>query len=310
PMGVYAPIASPSGVAFFGRDPRSSEQVWSRELGYPGDPAYREYYRDIGFDLSGDELLGEEGPFGARVPTGLKYHRVTHAQASLADKQLYEAGRARMRAFEHAEQFVADRLAHARELELGWPLASPPIIVAPYDAELFGHWWFEGPWFLEGIFRALARPEIAAALHATTLRQRLRRHPAMIEATPSASTWGEGASGAVWIDATNASLWRHVHHATAIAIRMAKEARSDDAPELAAARRQLAIEAMLLQASDWPFILKTRTAEGYANARTRAHVARIRKLAAMIDAGRIDAAIVDDLARRDDFLRPRASLPA
>jgi 1,4-alpha-glucan branching enzyme len=302
PMGVYAPIASPSGVAFFGRDPRSSEQVWSRDLGYPGDPSYREYYRDIGFDLTGNELLGEEGPFGARVPTGLKYHRVTDSKTALADKQIYEPGRARMRAFEHAEIFVADRVAHGRELASRWPLESPPIIVAPYDAELFGHWWFEGPWFLEGVCRALARPENAQTLHATTLRQRLRRHPAMIETTPAPSTWGEGASGAVWIDASNASLWRHVHHATAIAIRTAKEARSDDSTATIEARRQLAIEAMLLQASDWPFILKTRTAEGYALARTRAHVARIRKLAAMIDEGRVDAAVVADLARRDDFL--------
>jgi len=60
--GVFAPIFCPSGVAAFGRDVESSKQVWSAIEGYPGDPDYREFYRDIGFDLPLEylsPLLGE-----------------------------------------------------------------------------------------------------------------------------------------------------------------------------------------------------------------------------------------------------------
>ena len=35
----------------FGRDLDSAKQVWSKHEGYPGDPAYRDFYRDIGFDV-------------------------------------------------------------------------------------------------------------------------------------------------------------------------------------------------------------------------------------------------------------------
>ena len=77
PFDIHHPIVSPSGVAFFARDQHSSEQVWSREGGYPGNPYYRDFYRDIGYDLPEEQLHGEVGPFHTRVMTGLKYHRIT-----------------------------------------------------------------------------------------------------------------------------------------------------------------------------------------------------------------------------------------
>src|ERR1700689_4459631 len=77
PFGVHAPVCSPSGVAFFGRDLESSKQVWSRDEGYPGDAYYRDFYRDIGFDLPESDLHGEVGGDGARLMTGLKYFRIT-----------------------------------------------------------------------------------------------------------------------------------------------------------------------------------------------------------------------------------------
>ena len=55
-FGVYTPISCPSGVAAFGRDTKSSKQVWSSIEGYPGDFDYREFYRDIGYDLDFDYI--------------------------------------------------------------------------------------------------------------------------------------------------------------------------------------------------------------------------------------------------------------
>ena len=307
PAGVYAPIASPSGVAFFGRDLESGRQVWSRDEGYPGDPNYREFYRDIGFDLAEHHLLGEIGPYRARVNTGLKYHRVTAPGIDLADKEVYAPHVAMERAWTHAGHFVSARRQQVRHLASALGDATVPIVVAPYDAELFGHWWFEGPRFLEGVFRHLAqtaRADGAAALEAITLRGFLARHPAMVVATPAASTWGAQGHGGVWIDPANAFMWRHVHHASRrVGEGVARSALEGD-PSLREAARQAAIELLLLQSSDWPFILKMATAEGYAGARARAHAARARKLAAMMEQGAADRGAIAELASRDDFLAP------
>ena len=307
PSATYAPIASPSGVAFFARDLASGRQVWSRDEGYPGDPWYREFYRDIGFDLDEHELLGEIGPYGARVNTGLKYHRVTAPGIDLADKAGWNPDVAKERAWVHAGHFVDSRRAQLKGVAhaLGDTEGTPPIVCSPYDAELFGHWWFEGPWFLEGVFRRLAQQPREDAIAAITLRGFLRKHPEMVRATPAASTWGARGYSTVWMDHANAWLWRHVHHASReLARAVARKPGNHGAIEQAAA------ELLLLQASDWPFILQTKTAEGYAHARARAHAARLRDLIAMIERGDVDDRRLADLCERDDFLMAvREDLP-
>src|SRR5207249_3255058 len=128
--GVYAPIACDSGVAAFGRDPDSSRQVWSAEEGYPGDFWYRDFYRDIGFDLDYEYVRPYLPPTGQRIHTGLKYHRIT---GKTDQKEPYDPERARVRAQAHAEHFVDTRIGQvdwlARHME------RPPIIVCPYDAD-------------------------------------------------------------------------------------------------------------------------------------------------------------------------------
>lgn len=296
-FGVHAPIASPSGVAFFARDVESSRQVWSRDEGYPGDPYYRDFYRDIGFDLPESELMGEIAGDRSRLMTGLKYFRITGKEG---EKQPYQPGIARERAFDHARHFVANRAAQLRGLARSMPVA--PIVVAPYDAELYGHWWFEGPIFLEAVFRCL--PETRGEVEAITLREYLERHPVAFQATPSASTWGAGGYGEVWVGHEAAWTWRHVHHATRYVAWLVRNHRSADGA-LGQVLDQAIRELLLLQSSDWPFIIKTGTATRYAEARIRAHVHRLRHLGHLLEAARVegpDAAWLDDLRARDNFL--------
>ena len=139
---VYSPVYSPEGVAFFGRDWESSTQVWSATEGYPGDPIYRDFYRDIGFDLDW-EYIAPYLPAGIRGFTGLKYHAIT---GKTADKKIYQPQAAIERAAVHAGHFMFNREHQIRWLSTH--MDREPIVVAPYDAELFGHWWYEGPWFL------------------------------------------------------------------------------------------------------------------------------------------------------------------
>jgi 1,4-alpha-glucan branching enzyme len=149
---VYAP-AQTGGVAVFGRDYETSHQVWSRSEGYPGDDDYREFYRDIGYDLDYDYIA----PYlvaGLRGDTGLKYYRIT---GKTDQKAPYDLKMARAKVKEHARDFVANRnrqLTH-------WMgrMTAKPIITAPYDAELFGHWWFEGPDWLCEVLRVTAEPD-------------------------------------------------------------------------------------------------------------------------------------------------------
>jgi 1,4-alpha-glucan branching enzyme len=297
PYGVHAPIASPGGVAFFGRDAESSRQVWSRDEGYPGDAFYRDFYRDIGFDLPESQLMGQVAGDGSRLMTGLKYFRITGKDV---EKQPYQPGIAAEKAYEHAGNFVFNRAAQVRHLASTMP--QPPIVVAPYDAELYGHWWFEGPMFLEAVFRRMH--EAGGEVEAITLREYLERHPVCVQATPSASSWGAGGYGEVWVGPEAAPTWRHVHHATRYTKRLVEEHRGAQGRR-GEALDQVIRELLLLQSSDWPFILKTGTATRYAEARMRSHLHRLRHLGHMVETGRIegeDDAWLEDVQRRDNFL--------
>lgn len=306
PFGIHAPIASPSGVVFFGRDVESSRQVWSRHEGYPGDVFYRDFYRDIGFDLP-EELLGEEiGPFGVRIMTGLKFHRIT---GSGDEKLPYMPGVAAERAREHARDFLNQRTEQVQRLSKTMPAA--PIIVAPYDAELFGHWWFEGPIFIEAFFRELARARATGetALDAVTLGGYLDKSPTMVRAMPAASSWGARGFGEVWVGPSSAHLWRHVHHATRYTGWLVAKYRNLGG-DRGRALDQLIRELLLAQSSDWAFILTTATTREYAEARFRAHIHRLRHLGHLVEKRALsheDIAWLDDVSARDSLFNGMSS---
>ncbi len=285
PLGVRAPIASAQGVALFGRDPAASEEVWSAEVGFPGHAAYREWHRDVGFDRPVEQLLGEVGPDGTRVATGLKLHRVTGREVPLSHKAPWDPRVAEATARGHARAFV-DARGHLRPGELS---------VAPFDAELFGHWWYEGPWFLDEVLRLLAEHPSLAAL---SLRDHLEARPMLVQAAPAASTWGEAGRSDTWICEENAHVLRRVRrgaHALGAAI--------DRRPRPSCpALQQAVVEHLLLSASDWPFMIRKDTTRQYAEARAALHDERLRALLEMIAHGAVDDAKVAEIAREDTFL--------
>jgi 1,4-alpha-glucan branching enzyme len=130
-------------VAAFGRDHESSQQVWSSEVGYPGAAEYREFYKDLGWEAEYEYIKPYIMPNGQRKNTGIKYHKITGRGLGLGDKALYDPYWAREKAAEHAANFMFNREQQANHL--AGIMQRPPIIVSPYDAELFGHWWYEGP---------------------------------------------------------------------------------------------------------------------------------------------------------------------
>ena len=262
--GVYAPVACPNKVAAFGRDPESARAVWSSEEGYPGDPVYREFYRDIGFELPLEDL----GPFlydgGLRAHTGIKYWAIT---APEGDKAPYRREAALKRCEEHAEQFARERLHQAERLRPH--MDRPPLIVCPYDAELFGHWWFEGPEWIEALLRRLARS--ADKLRLVTPSDYLEAHPEQQVLQPCLSSWGNKGYAEVWLESSNDWIYRHLHKQ---AERMQELARRF--PNEKGLRRralnQAFRELLLAQSSDWAFIMKTGTTVPYAVKRTHEHI--------------------------------------
>jgi 1,4-alpha-glucan branching enzyme len=295
PFGTFAPVFTRAGVAAFGRDLESSKQVWSAQEGYPGDGAYRDFYRDVGFDRPLDEILPFIHPDGIRLHTGFKYYRVT-GRVDLADKQPYDPGAAIDKARMHAANFVHNRQAQVRWLSQH--MDRKPIIVSPYDAELYGHWWFEGPTFLDFLCREVQEQDEIAL---TSPADYLSEYTVNAVCEPSPSSWGDGGYAGVWVDGTNDWIYRHQHRAET---RMGELARrfaggTDDLTRRAL--NQAARELLLLQSSDWAFIMKTGTAVGYAEARVKAHAARFRRLDREISNGQIDEGWLADLERRDNL---------
>jgi len=274
-FGVFAPIFTANGVAAFARDQESSKQVWSAREGYPGDNVYRDFYRDVGFDLD----MGHVGPYvspdGIRTFTGIKYHRIT---GDTDYKELYDPDAAYSRVQEHAANFVFNRERQAEHL--AEVMGKPPVIVSPYDAELFGHWWFEGPDFLEHVFRRMAPSQVQPV----TMAQYLEENPTHQIAEPCASSWGDKGYYEVWLNGSNDWIWRYLHDA---AIRMSERARRYSSPDPLRTRmlNQMARELLLAQSSDWPFIMTMGTSVQYAERRFKLHIDRFNQLDAILEEG-------------------------
>ncbi|HYG60907.1 MAG TPA: 1,4-alpha-glucan branching protein domain-containing protein, partial [Symbiobacteriaceae bacterium] len=256
---VEGPVAAtPGGVAAFARDTALSRQVWDSGTGYPGDPAYREFYKDAGFDLPMDQV----GPWlveGIRSDTGLKYYRVTGRNVDLADKEPYDPAAATERIQEHARHYAS--LLRQQQ----------GLVVAPFDAELFGHWWYEGPAWIESLYRNLYAD---GAVRPVTPSDWLSAHPEPPVAKLPAGSWGDGGDYRVWLSRANDWLWPQVHEAER---RMVELVEHGSMPP--AVLNQAARELLLAEASDWPFILYFQTASDYARDRVRRHLERFSALA-------------------------------
>lgn len=281
--GVFSHVYLPNGVAAFARDIESSKQVWSADEGYPGDGLYRDFYRDVGFDLPLDYVAPYIHDGHTRILTGFKYYAITGD----TDKKLpYSPAQASAKAREHAWHFIWCREQQLKHL--AGQLDREPVIVAPYDAELFGHWWFEGPEFLYWMFKAAAENP---AVDCIAAKDYLLRYPRAQVVTPNASTWGDGGYNRVWINGSNEWLYGHLNH---IARRVADaEARGGDERVLAQLRREL----VMAQASDWAFIMTTGTSPNYATQRSVLHAANALELLNALDHGEWPHGI-DEMERR------------
>jgi len=269
-FAIFSPYFTPDGPAVFGRDRESSRQVWSSRDGYPGDPAYRDFYRDIGQDLP-LEYLARFMPVDHRRFSGIKYHRITGGNQP---KDLYNRGWAAGAVEAHASHFLESRRNQLAGLSASLPVE--PIVLSPFDAELFGHWWFEGPEFLNLFLRKAAYDQDVFRLD--TPSAYLERNPTQQVINPAPSSWGNKGHWEVWLDHCNAWIYPHLHAAARRMTEQARLAGANPTPLNERVLRQMARELLLAQSSDWAFLMKTGTATEYATRRTKDHLLRFNRL--------------------------------
>lgn len=286
-FAIFAPYFTPAGPACFGRDRDSSRQVWSAREGYPGDPAYRDFYRDLGQEVPIEQLAEIYGEATHRRYTGVKPFRITGATAN---KEIYCRDWAMGAADAHASDFLRSRIEQLRDLAGRMPV--DPILVSPFDAELFGHWWYEGPEFLNFYLRKAACDQ--DVYHLTTPSRFLAEHQTQQILVPSASSWGNKGYWEVWLNDNNSWIYPHLHAAARRMTEMARQHLTTDDATIKRVLAQLARELLLAQSSDWAFLMKTGTAREYAERRTRDHLLRFMRLYEMLQKQSVEE---DTLAR-------------
>jgi 1,4-alpha-glucan branching enzyme len=293
--GIYAPLFCDSGVAAFGRDPESSKQVWSSREGYPGDFDYREYYRDIGYDLDYEYIKPYILDEKIRCNTGIKYHRITSKSNY---KEAYVPEWARNKASLHAGNFMFYR---SKQIEYhSQRMDRPPIVVAPYDAELFGHWWFEGPQWINFLIRKIVFDQNIIEL--ITPSEYLERYPVLQLSNPSASSWGYKGYNEFWLNGSNDWIWPHLHHATRRMENLAGKFNQPEVPKLLErALNQAGRTLLLAQSSDWSFIINTGTVVEYAQRRVKNHLARFHYLEEAILSNGLDERKITALETLDNL---------
>jgi 1,4-alpha-glucan branching enzyme len=266
-------------VSAYVRDPKASMQVWSRFEGYPGDEWYLEFHK-------------------MRWPGGLKLWRVTGPNVDLGQKAPYNPDAAEDRARGHAEHF-----AHLlKSISEGQAQNRESVVVAPFDTELFGHWWFEGPEFLGDVYRSLRSQR--DQIRPVTGSRHLQEHPPRAAIRLPWGSWGANGDSSMWLSDGTAWTWERLWPLEQAFWDVAPGALGSPAarPVLAQATREL----LLAQSSDWQFIISTGVAADYAERRFKQHCDDAEELIAALAPGRegeLEQAQrrAEELGRRDQL---------
>ena len=251
PYSVVSPNSEANdklkSAAVFPRDPRTAVQVWSSDTGYPGDGFYLDFHKK-------------------RWPGGHRYWRVTDSRADMNSKQPYYPNLAAERIQAHASHFVqlvCDTLRPASND------AAPPILCSLFDAELFGHWWFEGAQWLEAVARTLHDHDSGIQLISSA--EYLDRYPRASSISMQEGSWGAGGSSQVWFNPETSWTYAHIYPAELYTRDVCTSGHWRSSPQGKRIVQQLCRELMLLESSDWQFLITTGAARDYAEIRFLTH---------------------------------------
>ena len=253
-----------STPAVFSRDPRSASRVWSADMGYPGSGVYLDFHKK-------------------HHNSGLRYWCVTGPHVDLGNKQQYEPRHTDWQLDHDAEDFVL--LVRHSLLQHAAQKGYPGVLAAPFDTELFGHWWFEGPRFLEKVMRRM-RADHDILLTDCSEALDSYEAPHTVIALPEGS-WGEGGQHFVWTNSAVAWMWDAIYPLEDRFLATLRKLRETDALEesdiLLTIMQQAGRELLLLEASDWQFVISTSGAIDYSKERFEEHRLFLTSLLDMAD---------------------------
>ncbi len=252
PYYVDGPYDKRYATTVFPRDPSTGLQVWSGDNGYPGDSNYLDFHKK-------------------RFPGGHRYWQVTGPRVDMGDKLVYWPQQAAERVKEHANHFV--QLIY-ETLEASFNNSFPPILCAPFDAELFGHWWFEGAEWLEAVCRILHQHNIqnpATSIATITCSQYLDRYPRAGFIAMSEGSWGAEGNHQVWMNPATSWTYTHIYPAEIYTREVCTQGKWHGSPVGTRIVQQLCRELLLLESSDWQFLITTGAARDYAEMRFLTH---------------------------------------
>ncbi|MHA1194525.1 MAG: 1,4-alpha-glucan branching protein domain-containing protein [Promethearchaeota archaeon] len=257
PYEVYLVATGPetdAPVAFFTRDEKTGIVVWSGEHGYPGCAEYLEFHKK-------------------HWPSGLRYWKVTSPKIDLGEKMLYWPDDVPSKLDENASHY----LSLLKDILTGYrnKFNNTGIVVAPYDCELFGHWWFEGNWWLARILRWIEDdPEIELI----NSRHYLEINPPNKVVQIIEGSWGQGSSHWVWLNQWTTWTWEKIYDCESKSEEIITKYINSNNSELKRILKQLARELLLLESSDWQFLITTWSARDYAENRVALHYENFTRL--------------------------------
>jgi len=291
--GVYAPAKLANGLFAFPRDLSPATLVWSAKTGYPSDSVYRDFYRDIGFDLPLDYISPYIHQGNIRINTGYKYYQIT---GGTAEKIPYDPAAAQAKVLEHAKNFVYHHASHMGKVESY--MSTPPVSSSPYTAELFGHWWFEGPQWIEAVLRELHAD--SQGLATITPSEYLAAYPDQQKIQPIFSSWGTKGYAETWLEGRSDWVYRHIH----MAIDRMSEL-CERFPDCTGLKRralnQACREVLLCQSLDWPVIMRNGTAESYAVGRIKEHLSNFYRIYNSLGEGKLGTEWLTRIERKNNL---------
>ncbi len=292
--GPYIALGNPErfpATTIFPRDPRTGVQVWSGDTGYPGDGNYVDFHKK-------------------RWPGGHRYWRVTGPRVDMGDKEPYYPHEAAARVQGHASHFV--HLVHEALQEAtqhpgynpeGYNNPAPPILCSPFDAELFGHWWFEGPLWLEAVARTLH--EYPTGIELISCSDYLARYPRAGYIAMHEGSWGAEGNNQVWLNPETSWTYTHIYPAEIYTREVCTQGKWRESPLGTEIVQQLCRELLLLESSDWQFLITTGAARDYAELRFLTHNEQFLEIKSIWQAFTQDGALNEHQSSRLAAIRER-----
>jgi len=291
----YIAYATSKDIKYFVRDFKSSMDVWSARYGYPSNGVYREFYRDIGYERDLEYLYPYTNT-NYRVPTGLKYYKITDRATELGRKELYDYDEAFIQAGKDAGDFLNKTVERAKSISKNNNERN--VIVNCYDAELFGHWWFEGPEFLEQVIRKIRYERYP--LQTITPREYLEMSDNFKTMDPEISSWGENGYFDPWLNEKNDFIYTVLHELIVKMVKIANRFKNQDINNITnRTLNQIAREILLASSSDWAFLIYTGSHSEYAKKRFYSHVSNAEKLMGFLNEKNIDEAFLTKVEKEN-----------